>query len=132
MDGNLEKTKDVRANTESNLSLVLESIKVYDPTHQESRRSHSTDIMKFVQLDQIQQKAEQIVLESMTESEAKVYRAERAEYTEKLDQYYLDYAKAISGTALSLPKYPVKPGSVVAFEAKVARTRRHLMENIEK
>lgn len=81
--------------------------------------------------DVIQRIAEQLVLQSMTENEGRVYRSERAEYNEKLEQYRKDYLRAISG-GLVVPRYPLKPGSVVAYEAKVARVVREMLEDARK
>lgn len=81
-----------------------------------------------LQSDVVDRIAEQHVLQSMTEHEARIFREEKAEYTRKLVQYKTDYFLALSD-GLAIPRYPLKPGSVVAFEAKVARAKREMLED---
>jgi hypothetical protein len=84
-----------------------------------------------LQSDVLERLAEQQVLQSMTEHEARIFREEKTEYARKLELYKTDYFRALSD-GLATPRYPLKPGSVVAFEAKVARVKRELLEDSRK
>lgn len=81
-----------------------------------------------LQLDLVARTAEQRVLQSMTEHEARVFREEKAEYALKLEQYKKDYAQAFA-RGLAIPRYPLKPGSVISFEIKVTKAKREILED---